>query len=119
VTAYRAALVERFTNARIRHTLAQIAADGSQKLPIRVLPVLRGERAAGRMPAGAVRIVAAWIGHLRGSGAPVNDVGAAPYQERARSAGDVLALLAPDLADDADLVTAVDAAAGRRDTLAS
>jgi len=49
----------------------------------------------------------------------VNDVGAAPYQERARSAGDVLALLAPDLADDADLVTAVDAAAGRRDTLAS
>jgi fructuronate reductase len=119
VTAYGAALVERFTNARIRHTLAQIAADGSQKLPIRVLPVLRGERAAGRMPAGAVRIVAAWIGHLRGSGAPVNDVGAAPYQERARSAGDVLALLAPDLADDADLVTAVDAAAGRRDTLAS
>ena len=31
-----------------------------------VLPVLRAERAAGRMPAGAVRILAAWIDHLRG-----------------------------------------------------
>jgi fructuronate reductase len=107
LTAYRAALLERFANPRIRHTLAQIAADGSQKVPIRVLPVLRGERAAGRMPSGAVRILAAWIDHLRGSGAPVNDAGAGPYRERAGSAGDVLALLAPDLADDTDLVAAV------------
>ena len=60
--------------------LAQIAADGSQKLPIRVLPVLRGERAAGRMPTGALRVLAAWINHLRGAGAPVKDAGAAPYQ---------------------------------------
>ena len=44
VAAYRAALLERFANPRIRHRLAQIAADGSQKLPVRVLPVLRAER---------------------------------------------------------------------------
>jgi fructuronate reductase len=113
LAGYRAALVERFANPRIRHTLAQIAADGSQKLPIRVLPVLRGERAAGRMPAGAVRIVAAWIDHLRGHGAPVNDVGAAAYRERAGSVRDVLALLAPDLADDTDLVRAVEDAVRR------
>jgi fructuronate reductase len=111
LTAYRAALLERFANPRIRHTLAQIAADGSQKLPIRVLPVLRGERTAGRMPAGTVRIVAAWMGHLRGRGAPVNDAGAGPYQERAGSARDVLALLAPDLAGDKDLIDAIDEAA--------
>jgi fructuronate reductase len=92
----------------MRHTLAQIAADGSQKLPIRVLPVLRGERAAGRMPPGAVRILAAWIDHLRGFGAPVNDAGAGPYLERAGSAREVIALLAPDLAEDTDLVAAVD-----------
>ena len=110
LTAYRAALLERFANPRIRHTLAQIAADGSQKVPIRVLSVLRGERAAGRMPAGAVRMLAAWIGHLRGIGAPVNDAGAAPYRERAGSARDVLALLAPDLADDTDLIHAIDEA---------
>jgi fructuronate reductase len=105
--SYRAALVERFANPRIRHTLAQIAADGSQKVPIRVLPVLRGERAAGRMPPGAVRIVAAWIDHLRGFGAPVKDEAAASYQERAGSVRDVIARLAPDLAEDGDLVVAV------------
>ena len=70
---YREALLERFANPRMRHLLAQIAADGSQKLPIRILPVLRAERSAGRMPEGAVRVLAAWIGHLRGSGAPVVD----------------------------------------------
>ena len=76
LAAYRAQLLERFANPRMRHTLAQIAADGSQKVPIRVLPVLRGERAAGRMPTGAVRALAAWIGHLRGLGVPVDDAGA-------------------------------------------
>jgi fructuronate reductase len=59
------------------------------------------------MPAGAVRIIAAWIDHLRGFGAPVNDVGAGRYRERTGSVRDVIALLAPDLADDADLVAAV------------
>ncbi|MEV4704286.1 mannitol dehydrogenase family protein [Actinoplanes sp. NPDC049316] len=107
VAAYREALLVRFANPRIRHTLAQIAADGSQKVPIRVLPVLRAERAAGRMPAGAVRILASWIGHLRGAGAPVNDAGAAPYADRAGSVRDVIALLAPDLAGDATLISAV------------
>jgi fructuronate reductase len=107
---YRAALVARFSNPRIRHRLAQIAADGSHKVPIRVLTVLRGERAAGRMPAGAVRILAAWIDHLRGVGAPVDDAGAAPYQDRAGSVRDVLALLAPDLGGDTDLIAAIDKA---------
>jgi fructuronate reductase len=105
---YRAALLSRFANPRIRHTLAQIAMDGSQKVPIRVLPVLRGERSAGRLPAGAIRILAAWIAHLRGAGAPVRDAGAEPYLTRAGSARDVIALLAPDLADDTALATEVD-----------
>jgi fructuronate reductase len=70
---YREALLERFANPRMRHLLAQIAADGSQKLPIRILPTLRAERSAGRMPEGAVRVLAAWIAHLRGAGAPVSD----------------------------------------------
>ncbi|HEU4346898.1 MAG TPA: mannitol dehydrogenase family protein [Actinoplanes sp.] len=107
--AYRAALLDRFANPRIRHTLAQIAADGSQKVQIRVVPVLRDERAAGRMPTGAVRILAAWIDHLRGIGAPVDDGGAGPYRERSGSARDVIALLAPDLAGDEALSAAVEA----------
>ncbi|MFI6262747.1 mannitol dehydrogenase family protein [Micromonospora sp. NPDC051006] len=107
---YRTTLLQRFANPRIRHTLAQIAADGSQKLPIRLLPVLRGERTAGRMPTGGARMLAAWIQHLRGASAPVNDAGAGPYQQRAGSARDVLALLAPDLAGDTDLIHAIDEA---------
>ena len=73
VESYRSALVERFTNPNIRHQLAQIAADGSQKLAVRILPVLRAERAAGRTPPGATRALAAWVCHLRGHGAPVRD----------------------------------------------
>jgi fructuronate reductase len=108
---YRAALVDRFGNPRMRHLLAQIAADGSQKIPIRVLPVVRAERAAGRLPTGGARILAAWIAHLRGAGAPVDDAAAGPYRDRAGSARNVLALLAPDLATDAELLDAIDAAA--------
>jgi fructuronate reductase len=108
VDAYRTALADRFANPRIRHTLAQIAADGSQKLPIRVLPVVRAERAAGRMPAGGVRVLAAWIDHLRGIGAPVKDAGAGPYRQAAGSVRDVIALLAPDLADDTALIKAIE-----------
>jgi fructuronate reductase len=110
LAAYRAALLTRFGNRRIRHTLAQIAADGSQKLPVRVLPVLRGEVAGGRLPAGAIRLVAAWIDHLRGFGAPIADAGAGPFRARAASVRDVLALLAPDLAGDEALVAAIDQA---------
>ena len=73
VTAYRQALVERFANPRIRHLLAQIAADGSQKVPIRFGPALAAEVAAGRSPVGATRPLAAWIAHLHGHGAAVTD----------------------------------------------
>ena len=58
----------------MHHRLAQIAADGSKKFPVRILPVLREERAAGRLPEGAARVLAAWVSHLRGAGAPVDDV---------------------------------------------
>jgi fructuronate reductase len=74
VTAYRMALLDRFANPQIRHRLAQIAADGSQKVPIRAVPVLLAERADGVLPLGATRFVAAWVAHLRGHGAPVDDV---------------------------------------------
>jgi fructuronate reductase len=76
IAAYRAALLERYANPRIRHLLAQIASDGSQKLPIRIVPTIQAELAQGRVPEGAVRVLAAWVCHLRGRGAPVADVAA-------------------------------------------
>jgi fructuronate reductase len=112
VAAYRAALLERFTNARMDDRLARIAADGSQKLPIRIVPVLRAERAAGRLPEGATRVLAAWVCHLRGSGAPVSDPRAKELM--ALAAGSlreavprVLAPLDAALAADPDVVARV------------
>lgn len=112
VAAYREALRERFSNPRMRDILGRIAADGSQKLPVRHVPVLHTERGAGRLPQGAVVAVAAWVAHLRGAGVPVKDVAAERWQQLA--AGDdeqavrtVLGELAPDLADDAELRSAV------------
>ncbi len=112
VAAYRDALMERFANPRIRHLLAQIAADGSQKLPIRVLPVLRRERAGGRLPLGASRVVAAWVNHLRGAGAPVTDGAAEQLMAMAAGSLDtavsaVIGFLDDDLAADAAVVAAV------------
>jgi fructuronate reductase len=112
VAAYRAALLDRFANPRMHHRLDQIAADGSQKLPVRILPALRRERAAGRLPEGAARALAAWVCHLRGVGAAVTDaragqvvpLAAGPLPEAVPR---VLAALDPTLADDHKLVAAV------------
>lgn len=98
VAAYQASLLTRFDNHRIRYPLAQIAADGSLKLPIRVLPVVRAERALGRLPIGGLRILAGWLCHLRGDGAAVSDDGAV---RRA------LCSLDPELGDDDAAVTAI------------
>lgn len=112
VARYRAALLDRYNNPRVRHLLAQIAADGSQKIPVRILPALRLERAAGRLPDGPVRALAAWILHLQGHGAPVKDareadVVAAARGSVAEAAVALLSLLASDLVPDEELVGAV------------
>ena len=111
VAAYRTALLDRFANPRIRHLLAQIATDGSQKLPARIAPTLCAERAAGRMPVGAVRVLAAWLAHLQGHGVPVADahevVAAVAGSDLATGARLVVAHVAPDLAGDADLARRV------------
>jgi fructuronate reductase len=118
VAAYRSALRGRFANPRIRHELAQIAVDGSVKLPLRVLPVLRAEREAARGPGAVAPLLAAWVLHLRGAGPPVVDVHAeelarlvsGPLEATVRG---VLARWGPDLAADDTLVRAtLDAAAG-------
>ncbi|MCR2824844.1 mannitol dehydrogenase family protein [Microbacterium sp. zg.Y909] len=62
---YRAALVERFHNARIAHRLAQIAVDTATKLRVRVVPVIAAERAAGRDAAASLAIVADWATGIR------------------------------------------------------
>ncbi|HVX42826.1 MAG TPA: mannitol dehydrogenase family protein [Mycobacteriales bacterium] len=114
LTNYRKALIERYSNPRIQHNLSQIAADGSQKLPIRVVPVLRAGRAAGRIPSGAVRPVAGWLVHLRAG--QVKDPRAAELVPAVQ--GDlevavrvVLDAIAPELISDDEVRAAIQAEA--------
>jgi len=112
LAVYRAALLERFANPRIRYRLAQIATDGSQKLPVRILPTLRQERAAGRTPPGATLVLGAWVAHLRGAGTPVVDVGAGeilPLVDGSLpdAVRRVVTYLDPTLGADPDVVSAV------------
>lgn len=109
---YRSALLERFANGRMHDRLDRIAADGSHKLQIRILPVLLAERAAGRAPEAATRVLAAWMCHLRGHGAPVNDARADEVAHLAegslmKAVPLVLGKLDPQLAGDAEVVAIV------------
>lgn len=62
---YEQSLLQRFANPAIKHRLRQIAADGSTKLPQRILPVARDRLAVGQEPVWSALAVAAWIRFLR------------------------------------------------------
>ena len=118
IAEYREALLTRFSNPRAGDQLARIAADGSTKLVVRTLPTIRAERAAGRVPIGCATTIAAWVLHLHGLGAPINDPGAAAAEQAANS-GElreavpaVLDVLEPGLGSDRDFVDAVIGQAG-------
>lgn len=73
LTAYAAALLARFANPALQHSLIQIAMDGSQKIPQRWLETLAANRKMGRECPAILAGIAAWIGHLRGINGPVDD----------------------------------------------
>lgn len=118
VDAALEALRDRFGNARIEHRLAQIAADGSQKLGPRILDPVRARLAAGRRPGEAqLGVLVAWAAHLTGPG--VNDPAAASLVARLRDAGPaeravaVLDALGGLTADDRELTDLIDPLAER------
>jgi fructuronate reductase len=59
--AYQRDLMRRYANPALRHRTAQIAMDGSQKLPQRLLGTIRDRRRAGAEPTLALLAVAAWM----------------------------------------------------------
>ena len=61
VAAYRAALMERFANPALQHRTRQIAMDGSQKLPQRLLAPIAARRASGLGVDALALAVAAWM----------------------------------------------------------
>ena len=75
LAAYGDALLARYQNPAIRHRTWQIAMDGSQKLPQRILGTIADNRAAGRPCPGLTLAVAAWMRYVGGTdekGAPID-----------------------------------------------
>ncbi|MFY0478667.1 mannitol dehydrogenase family protein [Achromobacter marplatensis] len=63
---YQARLLERYENPALKHQTRQIAMDGSQKLPQRLLDTVRARLAAEQPIPGLALAVAAWLHFLRG-----------------------------------------------------
>lgn len=64
---YAGALFERYSNPAIRHRTWQIAMDGSQKLPQRILGTIADNLEAGRKSPGLMLAVAAWMRYVGGT----------------------------------------------------
>ncbi|AUH34343.1 mannitol dehydrogenase family protein [Paracoccus tegillarcae] len=64
--AYADALFDRYANPAVRHRTWQIAMDGSQKLPQRLLGTLRENLDAGRASPALYLAVAAWMRYVGG-----------------------------------------------------
>ncbi len=64
--AYCASLMKRYQNPAIQHLTWQIAMDGSQKLPQRLLGTIADNLAAGRTPSGLILAVAGWMRYVGG-----------------------------------------------------
>ncbi len=92
---YAQALIARFANPALNHRLAQIAMDGSQKLPQRWLETLAANQRQGR-DCPAIRAgLAAWVQHLRGANGPVDDPRAAELAVAAAAPDPLAALFGP------------------------
>jgi fructuronate reductase len=111
--AYTGQLLARFSNRAIRHRTWQIAMDGSQKLPQRLLASIR-ERLARGLPISCLALaVAAWIRYVGGmdeAGRPIDvqDPLAARLRAALDAAGDdpatrVAAILGIEAVFDRDL----------------
>ena len=90
--AYREALLARFANPAIDHPTAQIAMDGTQKLPIRVFDPALAALARGQDISSFAFAAAAWMAYARGQAADgssyaLRDPRAAEIAERTAGAG--------------------------------
>ena len=66
VEGYGESVLGRFADPALAYRTVQVAMDGSQKLPQRVLPTIQDRRAAGATPRWAVLVVAAWMRFVQG-----------------------------------------------------
>jgi fructuronate reductase len=91
VIEYGDSVLTRFANPAMGHRTLQVAMDGSQKLPQRVLHTLLDRRAAGGVPRWGALVVAAWMRFVQGTAddgrpLPLNDPLAETIRSRLSSA---------------------------------
>jgi fructuronate reductase len=85
---YQRTVLQRFANPALRHRTTQVAMDGSQKLPVRLLGTIRDRLRAGAEPRWAALGVAAWMVYVarerdaNGRPLPLDD----PMAQRLRTA---------------------------------
>src|SRR5215204_3222985 len=63
---YKHQLIERFSNAAVRDTVARLCAESSDRIPKWLLPVVRENLAAGRDVRFAAAVVASWARYAEG-----------------------------------------------------
>lgn len=125
LAAYAEALLARFANSRLKHRTTQIATDGSQKLPQRLLAPIRHHLEAGTPWPRLALGIAGWLAYCRGvaqdgTPLPLNDPLAERIRTISQAAGDERAYLremlslrevfAAELAGRADFAGAIEAA---------
>lgn len=94
LAAYRDDVLTRFANPATGHTTVQVAMDGSQKLPLRLLSTAADRLAAGAVPHVAAVVLAGWVAYVRAASAgelvvagrtvPLDDPAAAVLAEATR-----------------------------------
>lgn len=87
LAAYQERLLQRYANPALRHQTRQIAMDGSQKMPQRLLGTVRARLAADRPITGLALALAGWLHFLRGVDQagrryPIDDPLAEPLAQR-------------------------------------
>lgn len=102
-------LIERFANPALKHELAQIAGDGSQKLPVRILSVIADRHRNGMTSPRAHDVIAYWLEFIQRrseQGADINDPLAdrfAKVQQTPGARRDKLTAILQTLSPDASL----------------
>lgn len=83
--SYADALTSRFLNPALRHKTQQIAMDGSQKVPQRLLSSIIDRRAEGLSHDALTTAVAAWIAYVARNGGTVDDPMAPQFESLAKA----------------------------------
>ena len=98
VNAYIASVLHRFGNDAVPYRTAQVASDGSHKLPQRIFPTLKAAWASGEIAPRLELALCAWLQTLKGqaedgTSITYDDPGAEPVRELLRTHDDPEALV--------------------------